>query len=194
MGNQFTAAISEEMEKNKDFVLRLHSESAGRTQEAVRCMAERQMAIQVAATRERLEWFLPFSMSSAAFLYYQGYVKTKSPVVMFPLIPMAFAFAWQLDFAYGNKGDRVKEMAERIMLNEAELLAVPDWKQPIDKATDSRSRTLVLWLKAGEILRALYPSPAPAHCLPEDPNSKSASPSSSPSSTGTSASFASTSS
>ena len=74
---------------------------------AAQLLAERQIAVQIAATRERLVWFIPFSLSSFAFLY-RGYVKTKSFVVMFPLIPLSFAMAYQIDFAYGTKGTRIK--------------------------------------------------------------------------------------
>ena len=74
---------------------------------AAQLLAERQLAVQIAATRERLYWFLPFCITSAIFLL-RGYKKTNSFVVMFPLIPISFASAYQIDFAYGSKGRRIK--------------------------------------------------------------------------------------
>lgn len=80
---------------------------AGLQQEAARRMAQRQMALQVASVRERLEWFAPFLLSSATFLLL-GYRKTRSSVVLYPLVPMCFALGYQVDFAFGNKTNRIK--------------------------------------------------------------------------------------
>ncbi|XP_042889609.1 uncharacterized protein LOC122264658 isoform X2 [Penaeus japonicus] len=76
-------------------------------QEAARKMVQRQMAMQVASVRERLEWFAPFLASSATFLVL-GYRKTRSSVVLYPLVPMCFALCYQVDFAFGNKTNRIK--------------------------------------------------------------------------------------
>ncbi|KAG0721358.1 Plasminogen receptor (KT) [Chionoecetes opilio] len=94
--------------------------------ELARRMAERQMAMQVATVRELMVWFVPFLVSSYGFLYY-GYRKTKSWVVMFPLIPITFGFGYQVHFAYGNKTNQIKSLAERIMKKETHMMAVPEW-------------------------------------------------------------------
>ncbi|KAK8405319.1 hypothetical protein O3P69_001705 [Scylla paramamosain] len=97
--------------------------------ELARRMAERQMAMQVATVRELMVWFVPFLASSYGFLYY-GYRKTKSWVVMFPLIPITFGFGYQVHFAYGNKTNQIKTLAEKIMSTEAHMMAVPEWSSP----------------------------------------------------------------
>ncbi|XP_047498342.1 uncharacterized protein LOC125045231 [Penaeus chinensis] len=104
----------------------MKKEMASRQQEAARRMAQRQMALQVASVRERLEWFAPFLLSSATFLLL-GYRKTRSSVVLYPLVPMCFALGYQVDFAFGNKTNRIKNIAEGIMRHEGQLIHVPEW-------------------------------------------------------------------
>ena len=79
-------------------------------------IAERQIAIQVAATRERLIWFVPMMISSTAFLAH-CFKKTKASAVLFPMIPMTFAFVYQIDFAYCNKMQRIKGILNKIVLS-----------------------------------------------------------------------------
>ncbi|XP_045606019.2 plasminogen receptor (KT) [Procambarus clarkii] len=130
--------------KTKQDVLRtrqtMMEEMNRRQGEAVRRMGQRQVALQVASIRERLGWFLPFYASSAAFLY-AGYRVTRSVVVLYPLVPMTFAFCYQLDLAYGNKTARIKGIAEEIMMKEAQLIHVPAWhyyNRPVqDEGTSS---------------------------------------------------------
>lgn len=104
----------------------MEEELAGLQQEAARRMAQRQMALQVASVRERLEWFAPFLLSSATFLLL-GYRKTRSSVVLYPLVPMCFALGYQVDFAFGSKTNRIKNIAEGIMSHEGHLIHVPEW-------------------------------------------------------------------
>ncbi|ROT85266.1 hypothetical protein C7M84_018414, partial [Penaeus vannamei] len=101
-------------------------EMARRQQEAARRMVQRQMALQVASVRERLEWFAPFLVSSATFLFL-GYRKTRNSVVLYPLVPMCFALGYQVDFAFGSKTNRIKNIAESIMRHEGHLIHVPEW-------------------------------------------------------------------
>ncbi|ROT85265.1 hypothetical protein C7M84_018413 [Penaeus vannamei] len=93
-------------------------------------MVQRQMALQVASVRERLEWFAPFLVSSATFLFL-GYRKTRNSVVLYPLVPMCFALGYQVDFAFGSKTNRIKRVsfhiAESIMRHEGHLIHVPEW-------------------------------------------------------------------
>ncbi|ROT73323.1 putative plasminogen receptor (KT)-like [Penaeus vannamei] len=77
--------------------------------------------------RELMLWFVPFAITSYAFLY-RGYRKTNSWVVMFPLIPVTFGFAYQVHYAYGNKTAQIRALAEKIMANEAHMMAVPEWQ------------------------------------------------------------------
>lgn len=115
------------------------NEMVSSTVELARRMAERQMAMQVASVRELLVWFVPFVVSSYGFLYY-GYRKTNSWVVMFPLIPITFGLGYQIHYAYGNKTNQIKALAERIMSNETHMMAVPEWSTSVPPPTE-RERT-----------------------------------------------------
>ncbi|KAG0728577.1 Plasminogen receptor (KT) [Chionoecetes opilio] len=100
--------------------------AARRQSEGVKRMAERQVALQVASCRERLTWILPMTVSSAAFLV-AGYRTNRTPVILYPLVPMFFALLYQCDLAYGNKTNRIKGIAERILVEENSRIHVPEW-------------------------------------------------------------------
>ncbi|KAK4310919.1 hypothetical protein Pmani_017551 [Petrolisthes manimaculis] len=106
-----------------------------------RRMAERQMAMQVATVRELMSWFVPFVMTSYTFLIL-GYRKTNSSwVVMFPLLPISFGLCYQFHYAYGNKTNKIKELAERIMANETNMMAVPEWQMAGDDNNNNNNTT-----------------------------------------------------
>ncbi|XP_071536789.1 uncharacterized protein [Panulirus ornatus] len=115
-----------DINERRQTVSHTKNETLSRQGELVRRMTERQIAMQVAGVRETLLWFFPFAATSYVFLY-QGYRKTNSWVVMFPLIPITFVCGYMLHFAYGNKTNLVKAMAENIMANETYMMAVPEW-------------------------------------------------------------------
>lgn len=87
-------------------------------------MRERQMAMQVAKTRELFYWFGSFYVLAAVGLIAR-YRKTKSGVVLAPLLPLSFIVTYQADLAYGSKLTRIKAEAENIMEYEAQLLHMP---------------------------------------------------------------------
>lgn len=119
-------------------------EMARRQSEGVRKMAERQVALQVASSRERLTWILPMIGSSAAFLV-AGYRVTRSSVVLYPLVPMFFGLLYQCDLAYGNKTNRIKGIAERILTEETSMIHVPEWHYTRgDTYQDFAKNTLLL--------------------------------------------------
>ncbi|KAK8405209.1 hypothetical protein O3P69_001642 [Scylla paramamosain] len=122
----------------------IKDELAWRQSEGVRKMAERQVALQVASSRERLAWILPMVGSSAVFLL-AGYRSTRSSVVLYPLVPMFFGLLYQCDLAYGNKTNRIKGIAERILTEETSMIYVPEWHYTRgDSCHDFAKNTLLL--------------------------------------------------
>ncbi|XP_071536816.1 plasminogen receptor (KT)-like [Panulirus ornatus] len=115
-----------QVERNRHLLLEMTDELSRKQGEAGRRLAERQVAVRVAVVRERLVWFVPFFVSSASFLY-AGFRHTKNSVVLYPLIPMLFGLCYQLDYAYGNKTTRIKDIAEHIMTKEKHMIYVPKW-------------------------------------------------------------------
>lgn len=128
MGSFMSFAVrSDWRESQERQATAMKSDMISQQVELARRMAERQMALQVASVRELMLWFVPFAITSYAFLY-RGYRKTNSWVVMFPLIPVTFGFAYQVHYAYGNKTAQIRALAEKIMANEAHMMAVPEWQ------------------------------------------------------------------
>uniref|UniRef100_A0A3B4X5M3 Plasminogen receptor with a C-terminal lysine n=1 Tax=Seriola lalandi dorsalis TaxID=1841481 RepID=A0A3B4X5M3_SERLL len=64
-------------------------------------MRERQMAMQIAWSREFLKYFGTF-FSVATVGLTVGAVKRKKPVLLAPIVPLGFIFAYQMDSAYGT--------------------------------------------------------------------------------------------
>ncbi|XP_063613374.1 plasminogen receptor (KT)-like isoform X1 [Penaeus indicus] len=128
MGSFMSSVVRSDLRESQERqVTAMKSDMISQQVELARRMAERQMALQVASVRELMLWFVPFALTSYAFLY-RGYRNTNSWVVMFPLIPVTFGFAYQLHYAYGNKTAQIRALAEKIMANEAHMMAVPEWQ------------------------------------------------------------------
>lgn len=81
---------------------------------------KRQVAIQMAATRERLNWQLGFWLAANVGVAAR-FIKTKTvhPVSIFPVVILPYIMAYQADLAYGNKMDRIKAEADRILVRAA---------------------------------------------------------------------------
>lgn len=85
---------------------------------------ELQMATMMAQTRDFVWWI-------GSFIATYGTVagiaarRTGSPAILVPILPLSFVFAFNYDLAYGNKMERVKLEAERILENEKEWFMVP---------------------------------------------------------------------
>eukprot|EP00730_Choanoeca_flexa_P011339 TRINITY_DN24670_c0_g1_i1.p1 TRINITY_DN24670_c0_g1~~TRINITY_DN24670_c0_g1_i1.p1 ORF type:complete len:145 (+),score=32.02 TRINITY_DN24670_c0_g1_i1:52-435(+) len=82
---------------------------------------EIQMATAIAQARDLLLFVGTFTATigvggTLAFL------RTGSKAGLVPLLPLSFVTAYQYDFAYGNKLERVRQEAESILANERELL------------------------------------------------------------------------
>ena len=52
-------------------------------------------------------------------------MKTRSPAVIAPLLPLTFIVGYQADLAYGTKLTRIKSESENILMFEKDLIEMP---------------------------------------------------------------------
>ncbi|XP_074053573.1 plasminogen receptor (KT) isoform X1 [Macrotis lagotis] len=87
-------------------------------------MRERQMAMQIASTREFLKYFGTF-FGVAVIGLTVGAIKKKQPGFFVPVIPLSFILAYQYDMGYGTLLQRMKGEAENILDTENSKLQLP---------------------------------------------------------------------
>lgn len=87
-------------------------------------MRERQMALQIAWSREFLKYFGSFFGLASVGLTL-GAIKKRKPGLLGPIVPLGFIFAFQMDMAYGTFIHRIKEEAESIITSESDRLDLP---------------------------------------------------------------------
>ncbi|KAF3815996.1 hypothetical protein GH733_016101, partial [Mirounga leonina] len=87
-------------------------------------MRERQMALQIAWSREFLKYFGTF-FGIAAISLTAGAIRRKKPAFLFPIIPLSFIFTYQYDLGYGTLLQRMKGEAENILETEKSKLQLP---------------------------------------------------------------------
>ncbi|XP_038590398.1 plasminogen receptor (KT) [Micropterus salmoides] len=104
-------------------------------------MRERQMAMQIAWSREFLKYFGTF-FTVATLGLAVGAVKRKRPALLAPIFPLGFIFAYQMDSAYGTLINRMRREAESIMTSEHDCLDLPHGTptfESIEKARRAKS-------------------------------------------------------
>ncbi|XP_026877376.2 plasminogen receptor (KT) [Electrophorus electricus] len=104
-------------------------------------MRERQMAMQVAWSREFVKYFGAFFCLATVGLT-AGAVKRRKPALFTPVVPLTFILAYQLDVAYGTLVYRVRGEAESIMVSESDRLDLPHGMptfESIEKARRAKS-------------------------------------------------------
>lgn len=87
-------------------------------------MRERQMAMQIAWSREFLKYYGSF-FGLASMGLTLGAIKKRKPGLLGPIIPLGFVFAYQMDMAYGTLIHRMRDEAESIMASESDRLNLP---------------------------------------------------------------------
>ncbi|XP_008046446.1 plasminogen receptor (KT) isoform X2 [Carlito syrichta] len=87
-------------------------------------MRERQMAMQIAWSREFLKYFGTFFGITAISLT-AGAIKRKKPALLLPIVPLSFIFTYQYDLGYGTLLERMKGEAEEILEAEKNMLQLP---------------------------------------------------------------------
>uniref|UniRef100_A0A3Q3XGX0 Uncharacterized protein n=1 Tax=Mola mola TaxID=94237 RepID=A0A3Q3XGX0_MOLML len=104
-------------------------------------MRERQMAMQIAWSREFLKYFGTFFTVSSVGLAV-GAMKRKKPFLMAPIVPLSFILAYQMDSAYGTLVYRMRGEAESIMESEHDRLDMPHGTPTFDSIEkDRRARS-----------------------------------------------------
>ncbi|XP_058027866.1 plasminogen receptor (KT) [Ahaetulla prasina] len=145
MGFIFSKSVNESLQNQKEFMLmnsRLQLERQLLMQNQMR---ERQMAMQIAGTREFLKYFGTFYGLTTVGLTI-GAIKNKKPQLFIPLIPLGFILAYQYDKGYGTLLQRMKCEAENIIDTDSAVLEMP--KGPItfddlEKARRAQSKIFI---------------------------------------------------
>ncbi|XP_025895494.1 plasminogen receptor (KT) [Nothoprocta perdicaria] len=124
MGFLLSKPVSDSLKAQQEFMLmnsRLQLERQLLMQNQMR---ERQAAMQIAWTREFLKYFGTFFGLAAVGLT-TGAIKKNNPVVLLPIVPLSFIFAYQYDMGYGTMLQRIKGEAENILETQSALLELP---------------------------------------------------------------------
>uniref|UniRef100_A0AAZ3P0A9 Plasminogen receptor (KT) n=1 Tax=Oncorhynchus tshawytscha TaxID=74940 RepID=A0AAZ3P0A9_ONCTS len=125
MGFMLSKSMDQNFKKQQEFMLhnaRLQMERQILMQNQMR---ERQMAMQIAWSREFLKYYGTF-FSLAALGLTIGAIKKKKPVLFAPVVPLSFVLAYQMDMAYGT-------LIYRMRANQKPSKAYP----PSDKLKDT---------------------------------------------------------
>ncbi|XP_053158862.1 plasminogen receptor (KT) isoform X2 [Hemicordylus capensis] len=108
-------------------------------------MRERQMAMQIAWTREFLKYFGTFCGLAAVGLTV-GAIKKKKPGLFLPMVPLSFILAYQYDMGYGSLLQRMKGEAEHILDTDHAVLEMPKGPltfEGLEKARRAQSKFFI---------------------------------------------------
>ncbi|XP_008566862.1 PREDICTED: plasminogen receptor (KT) isoform X1 [Galeopterus variegatus] len=124
MGFIFSKSMNESMKKQQELMLMNARVQLERQLIMQNEMRERQMAMQVAWSREFLKYFGTF-FGIATISLTAGAIKRKKPAFLLPIVPLSFIFSYQYDLGYGNLLQRMKSEAEDILEREKSKLQLP---------------------------------------------------------------------
>nr|XP_046231738.1 plasminogen receptor (KT) [Scatophagus argus] len=137
MGFLLSKSMDANFKKQQEFMLhnsRLQMERQILMQNQMR---ERQMAMQIAWSREFLKYFGTFFAVATVGLTV-GAIKRKRPFLLGPIIPLSFILAYQMDSAYGTLVYRMRGEAESIMVSEHDRLDLPHGTPTFDSIEKAR--------------------------------------------------------
>jgi hypothetical protein len=123
--------MDDNMKKNQEFMLSSQAMQMERQLTMQMEMRNRMMAQQLAMVREAFNWYGSFYVLATLGLV-AGYVRTKNPGLIAPIIPLSFIVGYQGDMALGNKMERILSDADKILENEPQLLRIPGEKLSVD--------------------------------------------------------------
>ncbi|XP_027880902.1 plasminogen receptor (KT) [Xiphophorus couchianus] len=124
MGFLMSKSMDANLQKQQEFMLNNSRLQMERQIQMQNQMRERQMAMQIAWSREFLKYFGSF-FTVATLGLTAGAIKRKNPGMLAPIIPLGFIFAYQMDSAYGTLIYRMRGEAENIMASEHDRLDLP---------------------------------------------------------------------
>ncbi|KAI1895924.1 hypothetical protein AGOR_G00111780 [Albula goreensis] len=145
MGFMLSKTMDQNFRKQQEFMAlnsRLQLERQIQMQNQMR---ERQMAMQIAWSREFLKYYGTF-FGLATLGLTAGALRRKRPGLFAPVVPLSFILAYQLDLAYGTLMQRIKGEAEEIMAVERDLLELPNGTptfESIEKARRIQSHLFI---------------------------------------------------
>ncbi|XP_051268055.1 plasminogen receptor (KT) [Dicentrarchus labrax] len=131
MGFMLSKSMDEKVIKQQEFLLHNSRLQLERQIVMQNQMRERQMAMQIAWSREFLKYFGTFFTVTTVGLTL-GAVKRKRPALLVPILPLGFIFAYQMDSAYGTLIYRMRGEAESIMASEHDRLDMPQGTPSFD--------------------------------------------------------------
>ncbi|KAM3873908.1 plasminogen receptor (KT) [Diretmus argenteus] len=137
MGFLLSKSMDANQQKQQEFMLhnaRLQMERQILMQNQMR---ERQMAMQIAWSREFLKYFGTFFTLTTLGLTV-GAIKKRKPSLFAPVIPLSFFLTYQVDMAYGTLVYRMRGEAESIMASEHDRLDLPHGTPTFDSIEKSR--------------------------------------------------------
>ncbi|KAJ8986212.1 hypothetical protein NQ317_009918 [Molorchus minor] len=118
MGNFFTVNMEENFKRNQEFVTKMNAIKIEQQLQMSNQMRERQVAWEIAKSRELLIWYSAFFLTSATCVM-TSYRYKRKPVVLTPLLPLAFfkhtKLIWLMEIIE----------AEHILQFESDTLALP---------------------------------------------------------------------
>ncbi|KAM4809757.1 plasminogen receptor (KT) [Rhinophrynus dorsalis] len=124
MGSFLSRSMDENLKRQQEFMLMNSQLQLERQILMQNQMREKQMAMQIAWSREFLKYYGSF-FSLAAIALSAGAIKLKKPAMFTPIVPLGFILAYQLDMGYGTLIHRMRGEAESILEKESNLLEIP---------------------------------------------------------------------
>ncbi|XP_033117521.1 plasminogen receptor (KT)-like [Anneissia japonica] len=124
MGSIMGKVMEENLKKSQTFMLETQKMQMERQLQMQNMMRERQMAMQVAGSREMFNWLASF-YGLAMLAMTAGFAKSKNPSVLVPSLPLTFIVGYQYDWAWGTKVHRIREDAEKLLVEEHGIVAMP---------------------------------------------------------------------
>lgn len=124
MGGILGKTMESQFQKQQDFMLEMNRITLERQIQMQNQMRERMAAAQIAKAREMVVWLGSFYTLAATGMI-TGFLRTKRPAVIAPLLPLTFMVGYQADLAYGSKLNRIKSEAENIMMFERDIIEMP---------------------------------------------------------------------
>ena len=86
---------------------------------------QRQMAMQIAKSREMFNWIGAFGATVTVALTAAA-AKKKNPVILSPLLPLAFGVGYFYDMAHGSKMRRIRRDGTQMIVEQDSILMMPN--------------------------------------------------------------------
>ncbi len=110
-------SMNANMKKNMEAQMQFQKELILRQRQA-------QLATQIALGRERFWYYQVFAILAAIGLTGAA-IKKKDIRVIFPLVPISLAYAFQYDMLYGNMLERAQLEADKLIIENPLKFALP---------------------------------------------------------------------